>query len=113
MIETNAGVPLKGSVLRRYMSSLVNSFFKILPLWEEGDPSLVTYMKTFQAELLGCQELIVSVHEDPMFVSLVATLQYLIDNQGLTKQTVKRTVFNAISTCNNLAAKYAEQDFVQ
>ena len=50
------------------------------------------------------------LHDDRDYVSLLAILQYLIDNPETSVHTVKREVFRAISICNKLRAKYfAEQ----
>lgn len=107
MIQTAVGVPMDARVLSNYLRTLVNLFFKILPIWESGESSLNTYMCSLQVELLGCKELIDAIHADPMFMSLIAILQYLIDNPFCKITTVKREVFKAISICNKLKAKYA------
>lgn len=106
-IQTIAGVPMDAAMLSGYLRSLVNRFFKILPIREDGESSLDTYMRSLQAELLGCKELILVLNEDPLFVSLLNILQYLIDNPECSVAVVKREVFRAISICNKLKAKYA------
>lgn len=106
-IQTTAGIPMSGTMLSEYMRSLVNRFFKILPIRESGEDSLGTYMQSLQLELLGCRELIFAVHEDSEFVSLLNILQYLIDTPECSLVVVKREVFRAISICNKLKAKYA------
>lgn len=106
MIKTTAGVPMDAIVLNNYLRALINLFFKILPIRESGESSLDTYMRSLQSELLGCKELVVAIHEDPMFLSLISILQYLIDNPTCSVSTVKREVFKAISICNKLKAKY-------
>ena len=106
-IQTAAGVPMDATMLSGYLRSLVNRFFKILPIKEDGETSLETYMRSLQAELLGCKDLILVLHEDPLFMSLLNILQYLIDNPECSLPVVKREVFRAISICNKLKAKYA------
>ena len=110
MIQTKVGVPMDATILANYFRSLVNLFFKILPIWESGEGSLETYMKSLQAELLGCKELIEAIHNDPLFLSLISILQYLIDNPSMGATAVKREVFRAISICNKLKARYAVPD---
>lgn len=107
MIQTTAGVPMDAKVLSNYFRTLINLFFKILPIWESGESSLDTYMRSLQAELLGCKELIDAIHADSLFLSLTSILQYLIDHPSSEIKTVKREVFKAISICNKLKAKYA------
>lgn len=74
MIQTTAGVPMSAAVLDNYLRSLINLFFKILPLKESGERSLETYMKSLQAELLGCNALVEAIHDDSMFLSLASIL---------------------------------------
>lgn len=107
MIQTAAGVPMNGTVLNNYLRALINLFFKILPLWEDGEGSLPVYMKSLQTELLGCNEFVEAIHNDPLLLSLLSILQYLIDTPDCETSAVKREVFRAISICNKLKARYA------
>ena len=110
MIQTTAGVPIDKESVSNYFRTLINLFFKILPIWESGEQSLGTYMKSLQAELLGCKELIAAIHNDSLFLTLIAILQYFIDHPETPTYVVKREVFRAISICNKLRAKYAVPD---
>ena len=98
---------MNSSILNNYLRNLVNLFFKILPIRESEEPSLVAYMTSLQAELLGCSELILAIHKDPMFMSLISILQYLIDYSDSPVPVYRREVFKAISICNKLKARYA------
>ena len=98
---------MSAAVLDNYLRSLINLFFKILPLKESGERSLETYMKSLQAELLGCNALVEVIHDDSMFLSLASILQYLIDNPDCDVVFVRREVLRAISICNKLREKYA------
>lgn len=106
MIQTKVGVPMDAVILKDYFRTLINLFFKILPIWESGESSIDTYMRSLQAELLGCRELIEAIHGDPLFLSLISILQYLIDNPSLDVSVVKREVFRSISICNKLKTRY-------
>lgn len=110
MIQTSVGVPMDAVMLSNYLRTLVNLFFKILPIWESGESSLGVYMRSLQAELLGCQELIDAIHNNPLFVTLLAILQYLIDHPETEITSVRREVFRAISICNKLKARYASSE---
>jgi len=107
-ILTKRGTPFDSTVLRNYLCNLVNLFFKILPIRESEEPSLKTYMESLQAELLGCEALIEVINADPMLLSLVSILQYLIDHTESDVAVFRREVFKAISICNKLKARYAE-----
>lgn len=107
MMETTVGVPLDRALLNNYFRTLINMFFKILPIKESGEDSLETYMRSLQIELLGCKELICALNKDSSFISLISILQFLIDTPECDVSTVKREVFRAISICNKLKKKYA------
>lgn len=107
MVETTAGMPIDAEVLHNYFRNLVNHFFKILPIREQNEESLTTYMQSLQAELLGCKGLVSAIQNDASYLTLLSILQYLIDNPECTVREVKREVFRAISICNKLKAQYA------
>lgn len=107
MIETTAGAQLDCAVLHNYLKALVNRFFKILPIREQNEESLVTYMRSLQSELLGFKELVISIRNDAEYLTLVSILQYLIDHPECSVKEVRREVFHAISICNKLQSVYA------
>lgn len=108
MIQTTAGVPIESEILNNYFQRLVNHFFKILPIREQNEKSLTTYLRSLQIELLGCKELIKAIQNDASYLTLLSVLQYLIDNPDCTIKEVRREVFHAISICNKLKAQYLE-----
>ena len=110
MINTTPGVPINAEILHSYFKRLVNHFFKILPMRENNEESLATYLKSLQAELLGCKGLIVVLRDDPNYLTILAILQYLIDNTNCSVSEVKREVFRAISVCNKLQAKFLSEE---
>lgn len=109
MVETTAGIPIDATVLHNYFKNLVNNFFKILPIREQNEESLIVYMQSLQAELLGCKALISSIQNDALYLTLLSILQYLIDNPECSVREVKREVFRAISICNKLKAQYVSK----
>lgn len=109
-IETSVGNPITSNLLRNYFRNLVNQFFKILPMRENEEDSLCVYMKSLQSELLGCKELVPEVRESSLYLTLLAILQYLIDNPDCSVTEVKREVFRAISVCNKLKSIYANME---
>lgn len=108
MIKTIAGEPANSKLLHNYFRKLVNHFFKILPIRENEQASLPTYMRSLQVELLGCKEFIPLLCEEAEYLTLLGILQYLIDNPECSVREVRREVFRAISICNKLKAQYAE-----
>lgn len=92
----------------RYLQTLVDHFFKILPMWEDGEPTLPSYLQSFQIELSGCGKIIGAYIPDASYVSLLSILQYFIDNPECNVSVVRREVFHAISICNGMRNRYEE-----
>ena len=104
------GNAIPSDVLYQYLQNLVNMYFKILPMKENGEKTLLAYMKNLRADLVGCRRLFEVLHDDPMFLSMINILQYLIDTPECDVEDIRRNVFNAISLCNKLSKLYAEVD---
>ena len=102
---TKRNIELSDKMVQRYLSSMIGQFYKILPIKESGEPSLSRYMESLQRELLGCNDLIVALNHDELFLSLLSILQYLIENES-DVSTVKTEVFKAIGICKKLQIKY-------
>lgn len=103
---TNKIVP--DTAIGNYLRTLVNQFFKILPMRESNEPSLKEHMRSLQAEIIGFGGLFLKLKDDSMLVSLISILQYLIDND-CSVTVVKREVFKAITICNKLRDKYCSK----
>lgn len=109
MIETIAGHSITSELLHNYFGRLVNRFFKILPMRENQEGSLCTYMQSLQVELLGCKGFIPAMSKDSDFLTMLSILQYLIENPKCNISDVKREVFRAISICNRLQSRFIEE----
>lgn len=109
ILDTTASVPIDSEVLYNYLQNLVNLFFKILPIREQNEESLIIYMQSLRAELLGCGGLVCAIQNDASYLTLLSILQYLIDTPECTVREVKREVFRAISICNKLKSQYANK----
>lgn len=108
MVDTRTNTPISNELVHSYFKSLVNSYFKVLPMFENGESSLPTYLDSLQSELLGCKSFIPELAEEPQFLTLLAILQFMIDNPDEPVKKVRREVFKAISICNRLKTKYME-----
>lgn len=102
---TIVGQDIPDRLFQNYIGSLVNQFFKILPIRENEEPTLREYMKNLQIELLGSKGLIAELNNDSQYLTLISILQYMIDND-CDIPTTKSQVFKAISICNRLKGKY-------
>lgn len=109
-IETVTGDAMNEKMLRNYLNDLVNKFFKILPMRENGETTLRVYMQSLREELLGCGALIVALDHDSLMVSLLSILEYLIDNPDEHRVIFRRQVFNCISIINKLKARYTASE---
>lgn len=98
--------PIRSDVTKNYIKTLINMFFKILPLREDKEPTLCSYIKSIQNELIGCSDFVMEFHYDPNFLSLISILQYLIDHPDSPVEDVKREVFRAIRICEKIGSEY-------
>lgn len=101
------GTELSDDLFLSRINSLVNQFYKILPIKESGEPTLKQYMSSLQREMLGCQSLIVALQNDPQYLSLLSILQYLIEND-CEVSTVRGEVFKAISILKKMHHRYMD-----
>ena len=101
---------ISDELLHNYFKRLVNSFFKILPMRENGEQSLGTYLVTLQQELMGCGSFVPQMDKDPSFLTLLSILQFMIDNPNIPVVDIRRDVFNAITVCNELRSRYMRGD---
>lgn len=106
MVDTRTNIKVDNDLVHSYFKSLVNNFFKILPMRENEESSLPTYLDSLQSELMGCGSFIPELEKESQFLSLLAILQYLIDYPDEPVKKVRREVFKAISICNRLKTKY-------
>jgi len=110
IINTAAGTPVGAELIRNYFKSLVNQFFKILPIRENEGHTLPVYLRSLQIELLGNKEFVPDFGTNASYLALLSILQYMIDNPDCETAEVRREVFRAISICNKLKAIYAENE---
>lgn len=106
---TSRSIELPDKVVQKYLKAFIGQFYKILPIKESGEPSLDKYMESLQREMIGCQSLILALNNDELFLSLLAVLQYMIEND-CDISTVKCEVFKAINICKKLQKKYGAEE---
>lgn len=98
---------LSGAMLSNYMSSLTNRFYKILPIKESEQDTLHDYVSSLLLEMTGCKELIIALHDDDRYLSLLSILQYIKEHDPDVK-IVRREVFKSLSIIKKLQKKYCE-----
>ena len=110
-VETSTGVSIDAESVRNYFHTLINKFFKILPLYEDKEETLCEYMRNLQIELIGCKSFITELEHDARYISMLSVLEQLIglhSHCGFTieHRKIKKSVFQAISFCEELEERY-------
>ena len=108
--NTINGAPISGAIFCDYFRSLINRFFKILPMRETEEASLPTYLSSLQMELLGFSHLVSGAKNNSSFMTMLSILQYLIDDPDCPVASVRREVFHAINLCNRIIEVYMESE---
>ena len=107
-LSTKHGIDIDSRLLSNYLTNLVNLIYKILPLRESGEDSLVPYMESLEIEMLGCSELIEAIHQDRAYLTIISIVEYLSTHSDFPVKVFKREVFKAINLCNKLKERYCE-----
>lgn len=90
-----------------YFDSLINSVFKILPLYEEKNVGVNTYVESLLFELYGLDE-VIDMEDSYEYISLLSTLESVkkeVANPDSEKKVIKREVFKCISVIKNMIVK--------
>jgi hypothetical protein len=93
-----------------YLNTIVNSVFKILPLFEEQNIGVKTYLESLLFELYGLEE-VVEIEHSYEYISLLSTLESVkkeVSNEESKKAVVKREVFKCINIIKNMVGKLEE-----
>lgn len=101
MITTRYGV-LPDEALINYLNFLVGKFFKILPLKEQREETLLSYLESLQREMIGNKSLIPLLKTHPDFITLLNTLEYFITHKNVEHAVYKKEVFKCISIIKRL-----------
>ncbi len=104
MEQTSTNSPIDIKCLVGYFDNLVNQFFKILPMRENGEDSVFIFMRSLQVELIGYCNLVTSFKKNHYYLTLLSILEYLIDTPDCAIEDVKREVFKAINICKHISS---------
>ena len=94
MIEVKYGLLPKENFCK-YFEFLINKTYKILPLKEEKSDTLKSYLESYLRELIGNQELVSVLVDEPKFITVLNTMQFLISEEYSDK-VCKKEVFKCI-----------------
>ena len=104
MIEVKYGL-MPNENFCRYFEFLINKTYKILPLKEENSNTLKSYLESYLRELIGSRELITVLVDEPKFLTVLNTLQFLISEEYSVK-VCKQEVFKCIRILEEINEKY-------
>lgn len=104
MIEVRYGLIPKENFCN-YFEFLINKTYKILPLKEEKSETLKSYLESLLRELLGNKELVSLLVDEPRFITVLNTMQYLISEE-YTIKICKKEVFKCIIILEEINSKY-------
>lgn len=96
LLKTEAGLRM----VQDYLDGLVGKFYKILPMWENGDNTLAVYIEGLWMELVGFREFVEAYGR--YVVSMLSILQFLSKHPETEVSKVRREVFSAIDICKRL-----------
>lgn len=104
MIEVKYGLIPKENFCR-YFEFLISKTYKILPLKEEGSVTLKSYLESYLRELIGSKELVTILVDEPKFITVLNTLQFLISEE-YSVSVCKQEVFKCIHILEQINSKY-------
>jgi hypothetical protein len=89
-----------------YLSHLINQIYKILPMAEEHNPNIYTYISSLIREVLGSSELLSELDYDGTLLRVLSILEYWSFN---TEPIVilRKDIFKAISLCKTMQTNLA------
>lgn len=108
MIEVKYGLIPKESFCN-YFKFLINKTYKILPMKEENSQTLNSYLESYLRELVGNQELVKLLIDEPNFITILNTLQFL-SSENYSVKTCKKEVFKCIRLLEDINNKYFKEE---
>lgn len=98
---------LNNDKLTIYLNSIVNSVFKILPLYEEKNVGVETYIESLLFELYGLEEA-VAIEHGAEYIAIISNLESVkkeVSKEDGKKSVIKREVFKTINIIKNMVGK--------
>lgn len=104
MIKIEYGL-LPTESFNNYFKFLINKTYKILPMKEENSNTLKSYLESYQRELIGNQILLKELINEPQFISVLNTIQFLISEE-YSLDICRKEVFKCIHILKKINDKY-------
>lgn len=86
-----------------YLDALINSVFKILPLYEERNDGIQTYIESLLFELYGLDK-VFDIKDSYEYISVLSILESIkeeVAKENSKKRVIKREVFKCINIIKN------------
>lgn len=80
MIDVKYGL-LPKETFCKYFDFLIDKTYKILPMKEENSSTLHTYLESYQRELIGNKDLVYLLVDEPQFITVLNSIQFLISEK--------------------------------
>lgn len=87
-----------------YLKQLINKVYKILPMYEEENANLRSYIQSLEREMTGTYRLCDSICEDAKFLSVIGIIHYLHTEEYDVK-VCKQEVFKAIGIIESIIGR--------
>lgn len=107
MIDVKYGF-LPTNSLCNYFEFLINKIYKILPMREDNSKTLKIYLEGLLRELIGNKELVSILANEPRFVSVLNSIQFLILEE-YSVQVYKKEVFKCIHILSDIKTSYFKE----
>lgn len=96
-------------ILTTYLESSIGKIYKIIPLNEEYNNTIKTYIKSLKIELSGALSNFARLRFDGNFMGIINTLEYMIKND-FDNETCKREIFKCIKTIELIIKKVGDSN---
>lgn len=96
--------PIPNELCENYFDILINRLYKILPLKEEGSPTVAVYIESLLSEMTGGHRVILILENDGRFLSIINSLEYIRGCDDV--HMCKREIFKCIRIVETLKKEY-------
>jgi hypothetical protein len=104
-IETNySAIPVE--LFSNYLEYLISQVYKILPMSEQNDRTIIPHLMSLQVEIIGNIELMKEIKYDGNFQKVLANIEYLIHNNNLAIYQIRKIVLNTTNIIKKIKEKY-------
>lgn len=90
--------------MKEFLKSMINSIFKILPLYEEHNKGLLLHIDSITIQLIGALDTYDKLKTNLKYISVINSMNYLRKND-FTRVQCKREVLR----CTNILKKIIDE----